>query len=681
MPLASPPAPRVSLSPFLSLLVSGLLVAAPAHAASSPVDAPVTAVTVYSDQARVTRTARVTLTGTQAVELPPLLDTVETASLRVDADNAEVVRIDIAPLNEDQLPVDEARRALTELERLDDELAKLRGTRAAVQAQAELVRRLQPSAPDSEPLKPAPRLAPAGWPSGLAFLTEQLGSLQTRLRVLDEELRNVGEQRAVAADKAQLLGARGRRSGWKVTPVLSGNGPATVRLTYRARNARWYPVYDLQLDPATSQVQLSFAALVSQETGEDWTDAALTVSSAVPSTAVEAPKLRAWRLGEKERFIPTPPPLLVQVRPAPPAQPLLPEPDESEWLRQRLLARATGAVSDASMVTGALGSAEQLRRNEAPSPKRTKQKSYAPPPPPPAPAPSRGYAAGAPAVAPSMPRAVDDGSSDFDSPVMLEEEALSGDLAQPEASEMVSRSRAPQKPRPGQPTSPMSLTPPPSYRPPRYAPDLPVSLAGGHDLTFTSLRTESVPSGAGSRRVALLSERWPVSVERKLFPGVTQDAFLVADIKSPSKQVLPAGKAQLFVGDDPAGSAQLGLVAPGESFTLPLGLDRALRPVRNVKLVTSETGMIGKDEVNQYIVTIELANPYPRAIPVRVFDQWPVTDDSNLEVKLVETKPTAIQDKLQGTLEWRVTLPASGKSELSFTYTLKRPKGWRLHQR
>jgi uncharacterized protein (TIGR02231 family) len=226
----------------------------------------------------------------------------------------------------------------------------------------------------------------------------------------------------------------------------------------------------------------------------------------------------------------------------------------------------------------------------------------------------------------------------------------------------------------------VGLAPPESWRPPAMDPNLPASLAGGYALAFPAQRRETVRSGGGERRVPLFTETWPVQVERKLYPALTPNAFLVAELRSPSKQVLPGGEAQLFVGADPAGQARLSVVSPGEAFTLPLGIDSAVRPVRNVKLVTAEKGLIGKNDLSEYLVTIEVANPYPFALPVRIHDQWPLSRHEDVEVKLARTEPYAEQDKDKGTLEWRLTVPPSEKKSVSFVYTVRHPKGWRLQQ-
>jgi uncharacterized protein (TIGR02231 family) len=227
----------------------------------------------------------------------------------------------------------------------------------------------------------------------------------------------------------------------------------------------------------------------------------------------------------------------------------------------------------------------------------------------------------------------------------------------------------------------VGLAPPAGWVRPQLDARLPAARAGGHDLAFRAARPETVRTGGSVRQVPLFSESWPVKVERELYPALAQDAFLVAELKSPSRQVLPGGEAQLYVGADPAGTAQLQVVAPGEPFTLPLGLDRAVRPVRNVQLVTTERGFIGKDDETQYLTTIEVANPYPFALPVRIHDQWPLSRSDDVQVRLVRTEPWAEQDPAKGTLIWRLTVPPSGKTTVSFRYTVRHPKGWRLHQR
>ena len=237
---------------------------------------------------------------------------------------------------------------------------------------------------------------------------------------------------------------------------------------------------------------------------------------------------------------------------------------------------------------------------------------------------------------------------------------------------------APSKPRP--PLFAVGITPPAGYQAPRYARNLPAALAGGYDLSYPSLYKDSIGSGQGTRRVALLARSFPVSVLRKLTPALAPEAFLVAELKNPAPEPLPGGQANLFVGADPAGVATLPLVAAGETFTLPLGLDRAVKPIRNVRQTTEEKGVFSKDEVTEYTITTELVNPYRVPIEVKLLDQVPLAGDKHVEIKLVRSQPPASFEPVKGALEWRLPLPPGGKVVTQFVYTLRRPKGYRLSQ-
>ncbi|TSC19395.1 DUF4139 domain-containing protein, partial [Corallococcus sp. Z5C101001] len=226
----------------------------------------------------------------------------------------------------------------------------------------------------------------------------------------------------------------------------------------------------------------------------------------------------------------------------------------------------------------------------------------------------------------------------------------------------------------------VGLAPPPGWKRPVMASNLPASLAGGYDLAYTAPRVETVPSGQGERTIPLLVESWPVEVQRRVFPALAPEAYLVAELKSPSRGVLPGGEAALFVGADPVGTTKLKLIVPGEPFTLPLGVDPSVRTARNVRVVQSKEGFISKDEVNTYEVTLEVPNPYTFPLKTHVVDQRPLSRDSEVEVKLVRTEPAAKEDDKTGELSWDVVVPPSGKSTLVFTYTVRRPQHWRLSQ-
>lgn len=679
------------------VLFSTLLTASAAHEArekETALLAPITGVTVYSDRARVVRSTRLQLeAGRQRFVLPLLSTNIDATSIRIDArpapgqNDVDVERVEISRVEGSELPVSETQKLLDDLDHLDIELERLSEENGAYRSQLELLGRLSPAAPPTPSVltggKPT-SLNSTGWGNVFQFLRGAMEKLHTAQSENVEKTRQLTKQREKLRAEVKLLGGAQQRSAYRVTATLHGHGPAVLWLSYVTPSARWLPTYDIQLQPGKNQVELGFSGQVSQETGEDWNDVALMLSTAVPSLATQAPKLYTWKLGSRERFIPTPPP--VHERPPQPPPPLSPvnEASPTEMLRRRLLERAglmpMGGMSRVAMVgdevdrdgDGILDGVDQAPPDKPADFKQQRELKKEEP----APAPAEPEMTAAPRRRPMRTYEAVSQSA----PVIVEEmRAMPGnsraDLSASDSFAVTGMSAAPRGPVMG-----VGLAPPPSYRPPPLDANSPAALAGGYDLSYPSLYKETIASGKGARRVALFSRNFPVSVQRKVFAALAKEAYLVAEINNPSKQPLPGGHAQLFVGADPAGVATLQLVAPGEAFTLPLGLDRALKPVRNVRLTTVEKGVFSKDELSEYVVTTELVNPYRQAIDVRLLDQLPQPGDKNVEIKLVSSEPQATPDRDTGALSWRLTVPPGAKVETRFTYTLRRPKGARLYQ-
>ena len=683
---------RLTLLPLIWL---GIGLVPQVSVAAADVVAPVTAVTVYSDRARVLRTARVALrggTGTR-VELPLLPAGVDASSIRVELDasrspDAEVSRVEIGFVqpSEVKLPSHEAEKLLAELESLDDQLAQLAAEQSAYAAQLRLIGRLLPSAnglgqPTGTLQVPPPRLNPLGWGAVMGWTAQLYDRVQKKQHELSEKQRQIHLSRRVLVEKGQQLGGLLRRGGYRVTATVTGSGSADLLLGYLIGGAHWRPSYDIQFVPSQNRVELKLAGLVKQQTGEDWTDAQLTLSTAVPATATQLPKLLTWKLGERERFIPTPRPQPEYVPPPPriPPRPPVVDDDPQARVEQRLLAKL-GMPQRGPVVDGRFANVrdaeksrfDQNAQEESPALERDadgipdaadvvpmQAAPMATPPPPPPPPPGR------PEVVMAAPVMQ---SSELSMQVRVDGKTKAKRYPPTSATGSTVREAE---------VIGFGLAPPPGYQP--VSSQL-ASESGGYDLVFPALAPETVKSGGGERRVALLSRSFPVEVSRKVMPALAPEAFLIAEIKNPSPEPLPAGAAQLFVGADPAGVAQLKLMAPGEVVPLPLGLDRAIRPARNVQVTTVEKGVFSKDEISEYTVTTELTNPYKVPIQLRLYDQVPLVADKNVEIQLVRSEPPATFDEKTGNLEWRPQLPPGSKLSTKFVYTLKRPKGYRLGQ-
>jgi Domain of unknown function (DUF4139)/N-terminal domain of unknown function (DUF4140) len=661
---------------MLAFVVVGWVVAA---------EAPITQVTVYSDQARVVRSTTLAIAGEQTIELATLPSTVDVGSIRVEVTGAELRRALLERVARAQLTTDVA-----ELERLETEVDRLTRQRSSLERQRDALLAISASTPEAEL---TPKLNAAGWLAGQGFLAQRTEALQARVRETATLLEQTAHARSSALERAHRLNAKPQQPGLRVSAIVSGIGLATVRCSYLMPQARWTPAWDLQLAPDQDVVTLSLTGVVRQETTEAWNDVALELSTAMPSSAVKAPELVRWTIGAVDRFIPTPRPVVTKR--APPAPQQAPPPEDEPPHRaapreakptERASSVLTGTVTDLDsrrpitdvvatakspghqdevVVTDSAGNFrfplepgtysvvlehEDYRAFERPDVKVRADRTV------------RFNASLQRKDSTSEVTTVD--GLDFINNIAFIQPNSSGVRAF-ESLASTARSEPPTH------DVEVSLSPPPSWSPPRPPAD-------DAELTFSASNQERLPSSNAERRVPLWAGQWPVTLERHLYPALSSSAYLVAQLRNPTQRLLPGGRARLMVGADPAGEAQLAMLVPGEALTLPLGVDKALQPIRTVRLVEATAGFFRNATRGTYSVTIELANPHPMPVAVRVFDQWPLAAKAGVETHLLETTPTAKRDDTTGWLDWSATIPAGGKAQFSYSYTISRPEGWRL---
>jgi Domain of unknown function (DUF4139) len=522
--------------------------------------------------------------------------------------------------------------------------------------------------------------------------------------------------KARAAKEAERLGGGQRQGGLRVRATVRGEANARVVLSYETSAARWKPTYELQYLPDRGQVVLAFSGLVSQESGEDWDGVRLSLSTARPARFERLPELLTWRIGQADRFIPTPTPVELRVEPAPALGAQPPEEQNSRQAEQNAHHPAGGIRSYSGVARGPTSPGKlvgtvvsasthasiQYVVVTATSPQLPSEQgavtdaqgNYVFPQ---LPAGTYSFRFEVEGYKPYARKATFEGGQTLRLNVELlpESVSLAGqevvvvgkplpvemDSAQtgmPVTSTFAKKRAAPAAPP--RPEGGVGLGPPQAFREPPPIPAGWEADTAGLDLAFASAHAETVQSGKGTLRVPLTTETWPVEVTRKVFPALSPQTYLVGSLKSPAKGVLPGGPVALSVGTDPAGTAELPVMRPGENLTLPLGVDRALRPIRNVQLVLVEEGAFSKDDVSEYRVTLEMANPYRLPVSVTFVDQVPVAKGDHVQVRLLETAPWARQDKLTGRLEWDLVLPPAGKVTTTFRYRVVRPKGWKLEQ-
>ena len=284
------------LNRFLIALPLTLL-ALPAWAEDVVAQSHVSAVTVFADRATVTRTAQIDLPkGASTVVFEGLPETLFTDSLRTEGESqADVVlgALESKTISSAELAAPRERELNAKLQSLQDQRALVVADQGALQQKQTFLQTLgQQGALRSKENIAAIDLKPEQWTGAANAL---LASVSDTLRALagkDVELRGLDEQiAAVEQDLSQLQ--TGAHSSVAVRIPVESNAAAKlmVRVSYQVPNAAWAPIYDARLETATGKLSLVQYGEVRQNTGEDWSNVKLTLSTAQPARGAALPPL------------------------------------------------------------------------------------------------------------------------------------------------------------------------------------------------------------------------------------------------------------------------------------------------------------------------------------------------------------------------------------------------------
>lgn len=131
------------------------------------------------------------------------------------------------------------------------------------------------------------------------YFRQRLMDIKQQLLQADRNIKNYNERIGKIDNQLRELSAvQTKPIGQiivKVSAKTTVSAPMTVK--YLVREARWFPSYDIRTKNIQSPVSITYKANVTQQSGEDWTNVRLTISSGNPTQGGAKPIIQPWILG------------------------------------------------------------------------------------------------------------------------------------------------------------------------------------------------------------------------------------------------------------------------------------------------------------------------------------------------------------------------------------------------
>jgi uncharacterized protein (TIGR02231 family) len=141
-------------------------------------------------------------------------------------------------------------------------------------------------------------LDPEALTATFELLGDRFGEVYRRMAEFDREAAQIETDIRVARRELNDLRKPGDDRQPVIEVIFDSAEKQKIRILadYVAYNARWAPVYRVAVADDKETVDLTMNARIVQKTGEDWSDATLSISNAVPLKGVSLPSLSTWWL-------------------------------------------------------------------------------------------------------------------------------------------------------------------------------------------------------------------------------------------------------------------------------------------------------------------------------------------------------------------------------------------------
>lgn len=281
--------------------------ATPLWADTIPLSAPVTAATLYADGATLTRVVPFTApAGSHDLLITNLPEQIDPTSVRLAIDGATrgavtVRYAKVPPTSETDSDALQAAKA--EVGRIDAEIRATRDQQTDVLMQAEAANarlaylsRLQSPQDGATPEAIAATLTLIGQETLKA--RQEAATAERTARAFTETLEDLEDALNDARATVDAL-TPPEVEKYMLSAAISSDKPidGTVTLVHRSDyDAQWRPVYDVRLTTDdTPSLIINRSVFVYQETGEDWSDIAVTLSTSRPNAQAIPSGLAPWR--------------------------------------------------------------------------------------------------------------------------------------------------------------------------------------------------------------------------------------------------------------------------------------------------------------------------------------------------------------------------------------------------
>lgn len=593
-----------------------------------PLDSKIENVTVFLNGAQVTRTAKTSLeSGKTVLVFKGISQQIDKNSIQVKGSGKFTVNSIVHQLNNkrEQTRQDEIARLGNQKETFEDKIKSLRNSLTVYKREEEMLVKNQSVAGTSTGLKIA------DFKEAIEFQRVRMQEVMNKQLEIEREIAKVEKDiRKVNQQLTVITIAKDQTTSDILVTISSKETiPNTAfSLSYFVKDALWKPTYDVRVDQISEPLNLVYKANVYQFSGEDWKEVKLRLSTADPNQNGTPPVLENWYWGKINNYSSyfkdkgTAPEIITEVS----GQVTDGKGQSIPGVSVQLKGSSLGTVSDA----------DGFYHLNIPPNSTLRMLTFS----------SVGYS--------SHDEYIRNNKVDVsltESTNQLQEVVVAGYGAERKFSSAATG---------------ISI---------KKGGSMPIQIEEKEAPTsqsFDILMPYTIPSDGKVYTVDIKEENIPAVYEYYAVPKIDRDAFLTAHVLNWEKYKLLEGDINLYFEGTFLGKSTLSL-PNSDTLDFALGRDKNVLISRVKQKEFTKKQFIGNSKTDQLAYEIVVRNTKNKAINLTLDDQFPLTNNKEIDVYNKEAKEAEINNET-GKITWKISLDPAKEKKVNFSYSVKYPK-------
>jgi len=188
------------------------------------------------------------------------------------------------------------------------------------------------------------------------------------------------------------------------------------------------------------------------------------------------------------------------------------------------------------------------------------------------------------------------------------------------------------------------------------------------DVPFT------IPSDNADHRVPIATYQMPATYEYHSVPKFDEGVFLVAQISGWEKLNLLSGESNIYFDGTYIGKSYVDVNSTKDTISFSFGKDNKIKVERKKSQQMSKTRLVGSRYKYEVTWDFTIRNNGGAAIPIIIKDHFPISTNSDIKVK-EGTYEGASYDENTHILTWKFTTKSGETKAFKFNYSVDYEKG------